>query len=749
MKPIGSEFYLPVQIFFHRRNNFKDFLPNKFNYFFKSGRDAIKISIKTLGLKAGDRVLLPSYLCYSILQPFVEEKIEPLFYKIKHPFVLDESDLLSKLDDAKVVFIIHYFGFPQNIDFLKDEKVKIIEDCTHNFLSQSDENLGEISIASLRKLFPISGGGLLSSKIPLNFKPRNDAKKYAVSVFKTSSLVSKSLHYYFPYIFNTEFFEWSFWFDKKVEEIFDGYIEPSSMSEISEMVLLRLNFEEIIKKRRSNFLYLLNNIKETAKIEFIFRRLPSGVVPLGFPVWAKDRLALKYKLLKNRIYPPIHWELPATIPKTAFVESYKLSNHVLTLPVDQRYTERDMERIVKVIDEPHTKSWCGVNTRNKRKVGVVTGSRAEYGLLFPLLSALKRDRELKLSLLVTGMHLFSEFGLTVEEIRKDGFKISATVNLHSTGCCALGGDSGADISKSVGIGVVKFTDIFNTLKLDFVLIPCDRWEMLSAAIAASFMQIPIGHIHGGDATTGGCIDEPIRHSISKFAHLHFPATKRSAERLARMGEERWRIHIVGPLGIYDMGCVIDRKKSLFRKYGLNTEEPLILFIQHPVSVQQDKAGIQMEQSLKAIKRLKIQTLLIYPNCDPGGKEMIEVIKKYQHLPFLHICKSLPFRDYLSALKYADVIAGNSSSGIVEAPFFGTPVVNIGIRQRGRERGEGIMDVPHKYLSISKAIREILSNPKLKKGMSTPFKPYGGAKTIIEVIKKTKITPRLLMKRLTY
>lgn len=383
----------------------------------------------------------------------------------------------------------------------------------------------------------------------------------------------------------------------------------------------------------------------------------------------------------------------------------------------------------------------------KRKIAVITGTRAEYGLLYPVMKAIENNLKLELSVIVTGMHLSPEYGYTIKEIKKDGFKIDATVDM------LLSNDTGASMAKSLGIGIIGITQALEQIKPDIVLVLGDRGEPFAGTIAATHMNIPVAHIHGGESTTGGCIDESIRHSITKFAHIHFPATEESAERIKKLGEESWRIHKVGAPGLDTiLNVELIPKEQLIRRFSLNANEPLLLTVQHPVTTQPENAAKEMRITLEALAELKIQTILIYPCSDAGGRSMIEVIKEYEHLPFLHTFKSLPHIEYLSLMKIAGALVGNSSSGIIEASSFHLAVVNIGIRQEGRQHTGNVIDVVHDKTKIIEAINKALHNETFKKKVRESANPYGDGKAgmrIAKVLAELEINNSLLQKRITY
>jgi UDP-hydrolysing UDP-N-acetyl-D-glucosamine 2-epimerase len=279
----------------------------------------------------------------------------------------------------------------------------------------------------------------------------------------------------------------------------------------------------------------------------------------------------------------------------------------------------------------------------------------------------------------------------------------------------------------------------------------DRVEPLAAAIAGAYMNIPLAHIHGGDIC--GNIDDSARHAITRLAHIHFPATKKSAARIIKMGEEKWRVHMAGsPALDVILNEPLLPAGTIAREYALDLTRPIVLLIQHPVTTQVEEAQQQMRETLDAIVQLGYPAVAIYPNSDAGGRKMIEVIREYEGYPLIKTFKSLPRREYLSLMKIAGVMVGNSSSGIVEAPSFGLPAVNIGIRQEGRERGANVIDCGHRKNEIIKAIKHALTDKEFLAEVKKCESPYGdgqAAPRIAGILSRTKITPALLQKKITY
>jgi len=380
-----------------------------------------------------------------------------------------------------------------------------------------------------------------------------------------------------------------------------------------------------------------------------------------------------------------------------------------------------------------------------RKIAVITGTRAEYGIFKSVLREIEANPNLDLSLIVIGMHLSPEFGYTIKEIEEDGFKIDAKIDvLHSK-------DTGAAMSKSIGKCMVKTARALERIKPDVLLILGDRSEMLVGAVSATYMGIPLAHIHGGDIS--GNVDEPVRHAITKLAHIHFAATKESADRIIKMGEEPWRVYVVGAPGLdLILNETLVEPSELAKKCGLDLSKPVLLVVQHSVVTEADDAPNQIRETLEAIIELGYQTILIYPNADAGGRRMIEVIKEYEKYPFIKTFRSVPHKEYLSFMKLASVMVGNSSSGIIEAPSFGLPVVNIGTRQMGRQRAENVIDVNYDRKEIKVAIQKALYDEKFREKVKGSKNFYGDGKAgirIANVLSEIKIDKRLLEKRMTY
>lgn len=380
-----------------------------------------------------------------------------------------------------------------------------------------------------------------------------------------------------------------------------------------------------------------------------------------------------------------------------------------------------------------------------RTIAVVTGSRAEYGYLKPLMSAIQKDGDLKLMPLVTGTHLLPKFGNTREIVKNDFHSsIEIPMNVH--------GDSLKDMALYLSSGIRNFAEFLNKNHPDVLVVLGDRSESLAAALAACYLNIPVAHINGGDVT-GTTIDESIRHVITKLAHIHFVHTRQNAKRVEKMGEEKKRIFITGALTLDTiLNIQLPSKKEIFKKYHLDEEKTTFLVVFHPITTLNDRGVSQLEKLFEVLDSLKEQTILFYPNVDAGGDQLRTLIKKYEGKSYLHPFINLPHQDYLGLMKSVDIMIGNSSSGIIEAPTFHVPVVNIGSRQRGRERSINIIDVEPKKDEILTAIHKALFDRDFLKKIQKCVNSFGdghAAERIVNVLKNIEFNKSLIQKQITY
>lgn len=342
-----------------------------------------------------------------------------------------------------------------------------------------------------------------------------------------------------------------------------------------------------------------------------------------------------------------------------------------------------------------------------RKICVVTGSRAEYGLLYWLMKGIADDPDLHLQIIVTGMHLSPEFGLTYRVIEEDGFRIDARVEM------LLSSDTPVGIAKSIGLGVIGFADAIERLKPDILLVLGDRYEILAAAQAAMVARVPIAHLHGGEATEG-LIDEAIRHAVTKMAHLHFVAAEPYRERVIQMGEDTNRVFNFGAPGLDNIFKLdlLDREQleaSLNFKLGkLN-----FLVTYHPVTLNDKSSSEGMNSLLKALDEFpEAKIIITRPNADTDGRLIIRMIDDYaaRQPQRVVVFTSLGQLRYLSAITHVDVVIGNSSSGLVEVPFLKKPTVDIGDRQLGRLKAASVLECDETFEAIKAAIEKALSEP---------------------------------------
>ncbi|KOA21126.1 UDP-N,N'-diacetylbacillosamine 2-epimerase (hydrolyzing) [Clostridium homopropionicum DSM 5847] len=381
----------------------------------------------------------------------------------------------------------------------------------------------------------------------------------------------------------------------------------------------------------------------------------------------------------------------------------------------------------------------------KRKIAVITGTRADYGIYYSVLKAIENNPKLDLNLIVCGMHLSPEFGYTVEEIEKDGFFIADKIET------ILSSDTGASMAKSVGLTLMGLTQSLERIKPDILVVLGDRGEMMAGALAAIHMNIPVAHIHGGEVT--GTVDESIRHAITKLTHIHLPATEDSKQRIIKMGEKEKDIYVVGAPGIdYIKNTKYLSREELLKRFNLKDEKIFIL-TQHPVTTERDKVEWQVRQTFEALVECGMQTIVSYPNSDNGGREIIKVIEEYRaKYDYFKVFRNITQVEYLSLLNVADAMIGNSSSGIIEAPSFKLPVINIGTRQDGRLRACNVIDVGYTKEEILAGINKALNEDEYKEKLKNCTNPYGDGEAgsrISEILSRVHIDRELLQKRITY
>lgn len=383
-----------------------------------------------------------------------------------------------------------------------------------------------------------------------------------------------------------------------------------------------------------------------------------------------------------------------------------------------------------------------------KKILAVTGIRSEYFILQPVFEELLKRKDVELKVIVTGTHLSPIYGSTYKLIEKDGYNIIKLESLISS-------DSLSGRCKSTGIQIMGLTDIVNRENPDWLMVLGDREESISTAVVGTYMNIPVAHICGGDRVVGN-IDDSVRHAVTKLAHLHFPTTKENGDRILRMGEESWRVHVVGNPALDS----IRKQPDLSYEYindklhtNLSSNKPFILLIKHPLSSEVSKAGEQMRVTLQAVSELGYDTLITYPNSDAGGFEMIKVIKEFEKkFNFIKAFQTLPRDIFVNLQRKAALLLGNSSCGLLEAPFLGLPVINIGNRQKQRQHSENMIFIKHNNDEIKNAINKCIFDRKFINKCKECSNPYGdgySGERIAKIIAETEINYKLINKQIVY
>ena len=366
------------------------------------------------------------------------------------------------------------------------------------------------------------------------------------------------------------------------------------------------------------------------------------------------------------------------------------------------------------------------------KICVLLVDRANYGRMYPVMKALDEDPDLELQVICAGTMLLERFGEAEKMVKNDGFKVDHRVFLEVEGSVPV------TMSKSIGLGIIEFTNVYQQLQPDMLLLIGDRYEALAAAIAGAYMNIPIAHVQGGEIS--GSIDESARHAISKFSQLHFPATQRSADYLIRMGEDPNHVHNVGcPAGDYIRELDTDMPKDIFNQMGvgakIDPEKPFLLVIYHPVTTSFGSEREQAEQLIEALHDLAMPTVWLWPNIDAGSDNISKAIRVYREknsAQWLHLVKNLNPKLFQKCLKKTACAIGNSSSFVRDSTFSGTPVVLIGDRQDGREHGKNLTAV----VPVSDQIKSTIQL-KLNNGRYEPDELYGDGNASARIIEKLK------------
>tara|TARA_A100001035_G_scaffold279880_1_gene282740 strand:+ start:1252 stop:2412 length:1161 start_codon:yes stop_codon:yes gene_type:complete len=384
----------------------------------------------------------------------------------------------------------------------------------------------------------------------------------------------------------------------------------------------------------------------------------------------------------------------------------------------------------------------------KKKVLAVTGIRSEYDIMSSVFNAIKNHPLLELKLLVTGAHLSDSYGLTVNEIREDGFFIADEIE------SLINGDNSSSRIKGLAIQLQGLIQSVTREKPDFLLVLGDREESISTALIGAYMNIPVAHIAGGDRVIGN-VDDQVRHAVTKLAHIHFTTNQESYKRVINLGEQSFRVHNVGNPGLDRLISTEHlNHKELSERLGfeISSSEPFLLLIQHVISTEIPEAYSQMKVTLEAIRDLKIKTIISYPNTDAGGQQLIKAIQEFKNLPFLFTAKNIPRLEFVNLLRKAACLVGNSSAGIMEAPLMKLPVINIGNRQKGRLHSNNVCFVPHNKKKICESIKNAIYNEEYRKKIMNCSNPYGDGNSsnqIAEILAKIKINDQLLIKDITY
>lgn len=380
----------------------------------------------------------------------------------------------------------------------------------------------------------------------------------------------------------------------------------------------------------------------------------------------------------------------------------------------------------------------------RRKICVVIASRANYGRIKTVLRAVQEHADLELQIIVAASALLYRFGNVIEIIRSDGFVPNATVHM------VIEGENPTTMAKSTGLAILELATLFENMKPDVVLTVADRYETMATAIAASYMNIPLAHTQGGEVT--GSIDESVRHAITKLAHIHYPATALSRERLINMGEDPARIFLTGCPAI-DIAASVDYSSNqVFSRYGgtgapIDGDKPYIVVLQHPVTTEYGSSFDQISETIEAIASLAMQTIWLWPNVDAGSDDVSKGLRmfreKYQP-DYIHFYRNFSPEDYLKVINASACLIGNSSSAIREGAFLGIPAVNIGTRQTGRERGPNVIDCDHDSKAIVAAIKQ-----QLKHGRHEVCTIYGDGQAGRRIADLLVTCPLDVQKKLCY
>lgn len=389
--------------------------------------------------------------------------------------------------------------------------------------------------------------------------------------------------------------------------------------------------------------------------------------------------------------------------------------------------------------------WMDGGIRLKSILGL-TGIKSDYELMKPIFKSISNQNDLCLRVIISGAHLSSDYGDTYKEIEREEF---STYKIESL----LDASSLSSRVKSMGIELLSVVDFVKNNRPDFILVLGDREESLIGASIGTYMNIPVAHVSGGDRVYGN-VDDTVRHAVTKLSHLHFPTTSENAERIIKMGEEKWRVHNVGASGLDSIRKTpYMNLDEISKKLNIEIKSPFILLIQHPVSSEVEQAKDQMEITLKAVSELNYDVVITSPNSDPGSKQMIKAIrkyeKKYDRIKFFSYLE----RDlFVNVFRNASVLLGNSSCGIIEAPYLKTPTINVGTRQTQRQHSENIVFVDYNEKQIKRWINKAINDNKFIEKVKNCKSIYGEGRTgekIANILANIEINDKLLNKQITY
>jgi UDP-hydrolysing UDP-N-acetyl-D-glucosamine 2-epimerase len=377
----------------------------------------------------------------------------------------------------------------------------------------------------------------------------------------------------------------------------------------------------------------------------------------------------------------------------------------------------------------------------RRKIAVVTTSRADYSHLYWPMHDLAAHPDVDLKVIVLGSHLSPEFGMTVHEIEKDGFPIAGRIE------CLLSSDTDVGMAKTIGLATLSLADLLGAMRPDLLLLIADRYEMLAPAAVALALRIPVAHIEGGEISEGA-IDDAVRNALTKMSHIHFTSTHGARARVLSMGEEEWRVHRAGAPSLDHLQRQqLHSRLELEQRLGVKLDQPTLLVAYHPVTILRDTT-IEADALFNALAATDGQILFCYPNADAGSRLLIE----RTHAFLLqrgdgHVFTNMDALTYWSLLRQVEVLVGNSSSGIMETASFAMPTVNIGLRQKGRERARNVLDADADVDSIRRALSKARS-PEFRASLTGMTNPYGegnAARTIVQVLTTVKLDSSLLIK----